>query len=164
MTTTGGKSKSVQFYIVHCMQTTVSLQGYPSPAISTSQTAGMDSSPYRRPSLSVNRNFLDSSSIQEPFNDSSPASAAQSLSKSDSPQPELPRLSSDSTAPTSPTLWHPQDPIPIIQRSNTTAHDIPFQNSTAGLETLDDTILRALCDLDVRQHSLLMACYYFANC
>ncbi|GJJ11509.1 hypothetical protein Clacol_005742 [Clathrus columnatus] len=118
--------------------------GYPLIPISTSQQI-MDSA-YSRPSFSLNRNLLDTPSSHEQFNDSSPASAAQSLSKSDSPQPELPRLSNDSTAPTSPTQWL-SDSVPVIHRRDV-AHDIPFQDSTAGLETFDDNILRALCDLD----------------
>jgi hypothetical protein len=116
----------------------------PTPSTMAAQPA-MDPV-YSRTSFPPNRDISNASPSQNSL-DSNHNSVPPAPSKSNSPQPVAPRLSSDSANKPSSSKW--QDGVPTVERRDTITTMVT-NDSTGIMESFDDSILRALCDLDVR--------------
>ncbi|KAF8587871.1 RhoGAP-domain-containing protein, partial [Ramaria rubella] len=99
---------------------------------------------YNRTPHTLNQNTLSTSPTQRSV-DSSPRSVPLAPPKTASPPPGAPRLSSDSVNKASSSKW--SDTIPSIERRDTIG-TIPTNDSASIMENFDDSMLRALCDLD----------------
>lgn len=95
---------------------------------------------------SPNRDTSNASPSQNSL-DSNHNSLPPAPSKSDSPQPVAPRLSAESANKPSSSKW--QEGVSTVERRDTVTTLIT-NDSTSIMESFDDSILRALCDLDVR--------------
>lgn len=113
------------------------------PAATTQQS--MDSA-YSHISYPIDRNTSNASPSQHSL-DSNTNPVPPAPPKSNSP----PRLSTDYVNQPSSSKW--QDETPTVERKDTIGTHITHESSTV-IESFDDSILRALCDLDVRNIGL----------
>ncbi|KAF8491785.1 hypothetical protein JB92DRAFT_3005205 [Gautieria morchelliformis] len=98
---------------------------------------------YSHSSYPLHRNMSSASPSQHSL-DSDPNSVPPAPSKSSSPPLVIPRLSSESANTPSSSKW--QDDISPMERRDTVS--TLLHDSTSIVESFDESILRALCDLD----------------